>query len=269
VIVFVCALHAEARAVIEYYTLKKHSSSPFELYMSDLVAVVISGMGRMCSAVATSHILTRFSSISCIVNLGIAGSKCYTYSLGSMCLIHKIHCKESGRSFFPDIFHPHVFDESALETHAQPIGNNKNAGETLVDMEGSGFFEAASLYIAPHKIMLYKIVSDHLSVERPSKEQIYGWIRAHMESINSYLVACQNMMQTPEILSKEDQLNVLNIQRALRLTRTQCEQLNDLAKYQKIIYGNLEKLAPYVNQHASSKGMRDSIFFNIRRALAQ
>ena len=58
-LIWVCALHCEAKPVIDYYRLSKsHDDNAFDLYQSDRMICVISGSGKLASAAATASILT-------------------------------------------------------------------------------------------------------------------------------------------------------------------------------------------------------------------
>ncbi|MCC6274273.1 MAG: hypothetical protein IT569_00290, partial [Leptospiraceae bacterium] len=68
-----------------------------------------------------------------------------------------------------------VFDKSIFE---------KN---TLVDMEASGFFEAASFFVKPDRIHIIKILSDYMEKERITREFVQNLMKKNLEAIENYL----------------------------------------------------------------------------------
>ena len=71
---FVMARHNDARAIIDYYGLKKDMSGcPFTIFMTHDVVLCISGEGRINAAAATAYVLTRWGKDGLLIHLGPAG----------------------------------------------------------------------------------------------------------------------------------------------------------------------------------------------------
>lgn len=76
-LIWVSALHCEAKPVIDFYRLKKsHEDNAFDLYRGDGMACIISGTGKIASAAACAWIAARYQDEPSIawINLGIAGA---------------------------------------------------------------------------------------------------------------------------------------------------------------------------------------------------
>ena len=77
-LIWVCALHCEAKPVIDFYRLKKsHDDNAFDLYRGENMACIISGMGKLASAAASAWIAARYEDSASIawINLGVAGAE--------------------------------------------------------------------------------------------------------------------------------------------------------------------------------------------------
>ena len=76
-LIWVSALHCEAKPVIDFYRLKKsHDDNAFDLYRGDNMACIISGTGKVASSAACAWIAARYEDEASIawINLGTAGA---------------------------------------------------------------------------------------------------------------------------------------------------------------------------------------------------
>lgn len=267
-ILFVCALSAEARAVIDFYRLKK-CEGPIDCYCGNEVALVVSGMGKMAASVATSHLLTRYPKTDLIINFGIAGSADKTIPIGTPLLVHKITDWERQKDYYPDILFRHPFRESSLTTCDAPQGGENTIKEGLVDMEASGFFEAARVFVPLHKIVVFKIVSDHLETSIPPKEEVVKWIAEVMERIDFCLKSAGEDFKIPGVLLESETRMLEKLFEQLRLTRSQQEQLQNLAVYHKLQHGTLTVLQRVEEIENGDKRTRNAAFENLKALLVQ
>ena len=176
----VCAYLKEAKPLIKYFDLKK-TNERFAVYENNNISVIISGQGKLNSAIATTYILSR-RKISNIINFGIAGSS--EYKIGDIFLINKINEK-----FFPDILFSHPFKESEIICSNEVV---QKGSYKLVDMESEGFFKAAIKFLKSHQIHLIKIVSDNLVCFRPSDEFMENLINPHLKNIEKFISSLNN-----------------------------------------------------------------------------
>ena len=76
-LIWVCALHCEAKPVIDFYRLKKsHDDTAFDLYRGDDMVCIISGTGKVASSAACAWLAARYADAASLawINLGIAGA---------------------------------------------------------------------------------------------------------------------------------------------------------------------------------------------------
>lgn len=261
-IFFVTALYQEARPLIQRFQLKKvEQTSKFQIFEGEDAALIISGPGMISAAAATSHLLTRYRAgrTDVVINGGICGTvDLSSFSMDAAVLCHKIIHHDSGRTFYPDIFIHHSFSEGSLETFAVPVdrGMLPHIQGDLVDMEGAGFFEAASAFVGPHQIGLVKIVSDALDPRQPSPEQVIDRMERHLDRIVDYVRTLQQVIgQEKDILSDEDHELLRQVSRRLRLSTTLEHQLFQMARKFRLSHQQelVDVLQPYLQIDIESK----------------
>ncbi|MCB1190399.1 MAG: hypothetical protein H7A23_22100 [Leptospiraceae bacterium] len=186
----VTALYVEALPIINWFHLvKTNSTSKFKIYNNEKIQLIISGTGKVKSAIATTYLLSQqenhnLKDDSVILNIGICGSKNKNFDLGTMFLVHKIVDFANQRTYFPNIPPDNQLSKAAITTADKAVISDSEAIQTdLVDMEASGFFQASSLFMENKNIALLKIVSDHLSDKKLSKEDVYEWIYSNLGHI--------------------------------------------------------------------------------------
>ncbi|TGM64616.1 phosphorylase [Leptospira meyeri] len=193
------AVLSEAKPWITKLQAKPMShSGKFRIFQKENHYIIISGTGKLSMALAVSefaHILPKPDRNQMkIWNLGIAGSANSKFSLGDFFWIHKITDAATKRDFYPDRVEKSVLTkETTLTTYDRPITKNKASDQflslsqeelentQLIDMEGSGFFEATSLYFPLENISLGKLVSDHLEGNFCKAETVESMMAETME----------------------------------------------------------------------------------------
>lgn len=159
-LVWVAAMHCEAKPVIDYYRLKKSRiDHPFDLYQGDHMLCVISGIGKSAVAAASAWVaaLNREQASLAWINLGTAGSA--QYAIGTALVINKITEGDSNHSFYPV---PLI--ETTLEA-AHCLTLNQASSEYhpkhLFDMEASAFFATATRFSSAELVQCIKVISDN------------------------------------------------------------------------------------------------------------
>jgi adenosylhomocysteine nucleosidase len=110
----VTALHSEAQPLIQHFGLKKDPRfTLLEFFQNDHVALVVSGIGKVRSAIATTLLLNQNAG-GIAVNFGVCGSPEKKNNIGDLFLVNKITDHASGREYFPDVIYKHEFQESSL-----------------------------------------------------------------------------------------------------------------------------------------------------------
>jgi len=253
----------EARPLIRRLGLKKAQTfKTFAIYASEDTALIISGIGKIRSAAAVSHLLSIKPPArdSLLVNIGICGAKNREMAVGQSILIHKLLDHDTGRTFYPDMLWKHSFPENTLETfsHAVYSHHMQQIRGNLVDMEGTGFFEAASLFLGPHQIQLIKIVSDHLEGKPLSRELIEELVEGTADPICSHIRSIHGSFRSFRDVLEADELETLeSIGGKLHLTATQRSDLLKKARLYKLRNKkSLAWLTDYQDIHVQTKQER-------------
>ncbi|RMH68787.1 MAG: hypothetical protein D6675_14855 [Gemmatimonadetes bacterium] len=270
----VCALHCEAKPLIELLELKKdHTSAKFDLFQSNDVQLIISGVGKLRSAIATTFLIQRTSETrrTVLFNIGVCGSAHPGDSIGQLFLVHKVTDHATQRSYFSDLLLEHPVEEAPLETFDQPVtGEAPTTDLHLVDMEAAGFFEAASIFLAPNQIYVLKIVSDHLECLKFDKQFVTGLVANQLDAIRAILFAQKAALPHPtdEVLTEADYRLIYGLRQNLRLTETQLHQVVLQAKAYKIRFQQeLDVLHPFTTRTIHHKSERRAILEEIRERL--
>ena len=159
-LIWVCALHCEAKPVIDFYRLKKsQDNAGFDLYCGDNMACVISGVGKLASATACAWVAARYQQNRSLawINLGIAGAA--EHELGSLFSLHQVIDGDDGRRYYPAPSGKHTLAGSACKTLV--LASREYSEDYLFDMEASGFLYASLRFSSAELIRSLKIVSDN------------------------------------------------------------------------------------------------------------
>ncbi|KXG42939.1 5'-methylthioadenosine/S-adenosylhomocysteine nucleosidase family protein [Tepidibacillus decaturensis] len=272
-IFIISALYPEAKPLIEYFQLKKVLKvSRIQLYENNGIVLAVSGVGITSSAIATTYLLTKYEvkATDTILNIGVAGAKSQKLQ-GDLIYCHKIIHHDTKHNYYPDILVEHSFSEGVLETFSTivDLSMSKEVIGDLVDMEGAGFFEAASTFLPPHQIHVLKIVSDQLKPTVVTSYDISQLIKNQLESIAAFIKNLQEVSFTdPEVLTEEDLQLLQQLRDHLRLTITMYHQLIHLTKQYKIRTKEpLDLLQSYLHVEVKTKSEGKTYFEQIRKQL--
>ncbi len=205
-ILIVCALMAEAKPLIAHLRLKKDFSvKEHELFLGEETELIVSGIGKIKAAIATTALLARHKGRTdlCLINIGICGSVQHCEN-GAIYLVNKITDNATGKSFFPDILLKHALPEASLSTYDTPVSKESGheLSSDLVDMEAAGILIAAQMYLYPHQILCLKIVSDRLEGQPLSKGLIENLFNANLAAIEQVIGGYERF-----VCSKKNVLN--------------------------------------------------------------
>jgi len=167
-LIWVSALHCEAKPVIDHYRLKKSADHhAFDLYQNNDIVCIISGIGKIAVAAATAWAAALFCSRSNIawINLGIAGSA--SDSVGGLFWINKI-TDQSDHHYFPVPTFKSSLEPRCCLTLNEP-GNDYHA-DYLIDMEASAFFTTATRFSSAELVHCLKVISDNQD-QPPSRDK--------------------------------------------------------------------------------------------------
>jgi len=187
----VTALFAEAVPLIHHFKLRKIGNDmPFRIYASSDIDLIVSGIGKLRAAIATTYLIRQRLSaeISAIVNVGICGGA-RQQPIGQLFLIRQITDAASRKVYRLHIAPSSDIKPSTLVTVDRPLTGESTFPRDieLVDMEASGFFTAASLFLPKTKITCLKIVSDHLNTRHLNKPFVQGLIQKNLTDIEKFI----------------------------------------------------------------------------------
>jgi nucleoside phosphorylase len=274
-IFFVTALPVEAKPIIDRYHLKQTNLHSFRLFESDLVNLVITGTGKISSAIGVALMLSRYhdSEKSVLIQIGFAGTEDRQMPIGSLWMIHKITDNATGRDYYPDMIWDHPFQETSVTTVDRVINvNQKHIAEgSLFDMEASGFFQAGTSFMKTHQIFCFKIVSDYCDRENCSASELRELMDSNLDTVFQFIGGVhehlKNIQNQDESLYSTD---LLTLKRKLQLTETQYHQLRYAVKaYQIRLKKDLSVLKPFYTASVIGQSSRDEIFENIIHELNQ
>ncbi len=166
-ICIVTAIFSEAKALIETFELEKKQTRPFLLYGNQNIILIISGMGKINAAIATTYI-SQNGDIEKFINIGICGTNDKSKKIGDIYLIRSIIDKSTNKKYMiNNLGEPlYCYDKIIKDD----INLKKNI---LIDMESFGFYSAAVKFTKQENIKIYKIVSDYLDTKHISNDFIY------------------------------------------------------------------------------------------------
>lgn len=224
-IYIITALDAEARALVDYYQLKRDSALPYTLYTNERIILLVSGMGKTNALMAVSALLGwRIpKNTDILINIGICGAPA-AYEIGEALLIHQID--DETRRYYPDILYTHSLRESSLTC----VDEAQSAlHDAPVDMESSAIFQAASRFFKLHQMAFVKIVSDHFAPETVSKEGAIELVRSNISRVDTVCSALEKV-QSPDALYTEDEYKEVERLKSY-FTKAQGSALDDALSY--------------------------------------
>ena len=223
----VFALRCEAEDFIKVYSLKKDMEEKhFEIYKNHNIKIIISGYGKINASIATTYLLSKniLENEDIIFNMGIAGAK--NCNIGDIFIINKIKDMDSSFDYYPDMLVSCKFREKELYTYGKPVYESISHDE-LCDMEGSGFFIAASKFMPPHKIFIFKVVSDNLKEEKIKKAFVISLMKIWTKEVVSFLELCSELLKSEDAINM-DEKNILNeVCEKLKLTHAEKIKLSN------------------------------------------
>jgi adenosylhomocysteine nucleosidase len=156
-----CALHCEAKPIIDFLGLKKIPESRiFDIYKHLNISLTITGIGKssMAAGVAYSLAINDLKSPIVLLNIGIAGHM--SAQLGRLFIAEKITDVDSAKSYYPQMLPDTYWISQALQTVSQPQLHYAS-DHLLYDMEASAFYEVGTRFTSSELILAAKIVSDN------------------------------------------------------------------------------------------------------------
>jgi adenosylhomocysteine nucleosidase len=195
------ALHAEARALIEFFGLKRqHDIRLFACFACDHVFLIESGIGKTDTATAIGWTGAYLQTEQPVwLNVGMAGHA--NHEVGCLRLAHRIEDQASSQRFYPpQILHP-AADSDNLVTVDQPA--DEYPPDAMVDMEASAFIRSASRFSSIELVQSVKVISDNLQhpPDRMKAAEVEALISPHLVQIDQI---AQQLLQLRQLLIQDD-----------------------------------------------------------------
>lgn len=240
----VTALYCEAKPWIQAFSLKKNATSlKFQIFQNDNLCLVITKQGKINAAIAVTDMfhLCPPTGHDLLVNVGIAATMNQRIPLGAGFLCNKIIDKDTNRTYYPDVLFSHTFDEATLQTVSKPVTTtNTVPSNSLIDMEASGVYTAATLFLKQHQLLFYKVVSDHCCDHLVSTDEASSLIEGKLPHVMDYVdTICKSLSnQDAYALDSEELCLIQKISEALHCSVTMTHQLKQLFLYSKLNQAN-------------------------------
>lgn len=266
-------MYWEAHPFIKRLNLKKDSSiHRFQVFKGDDVVLVITGVGKVKAAIAITFLFSKYEAkaTDLLINVGICGGKEKNHRIGGIYLCNKIIDNETKMTYYPDILFKHPFEESSIETYSTVIETSSVQEDgSLVDMEASGIYQGASVFLQTHQICFIKIVSDFLNTEKIKEEKVIEIVETQASKIIDWMKEVSlSLPQEEGIFSKKDKKIIDNIVRNLKLSFTMEKQLEQMLAYYKLQHGDiLDVISRYANVICKSKEEGKNYFAELKEKL--
>jgi len=171
-LIWMCALHCEAKPVIDFYRLKKLSHpSEFDCYRHADILCVVSGIGaiNMAAATAWSAALFAQNQSTAWINLGVAGHK--DLAIGTTTIASKISQVDQPASIYPVPLTRHAL--TLMPVESQHMENRDYTDQVVFDLEAYAFIKIASRFSPLELCQCIKIISDNTN-SPPTRDK--AWI---------------------------------------------------------------------------------------------
>ena len=183
----VTALKIEALPIIEFYQLKRiEGNLAFPIYTNGNLFLVVSGIGKVRSAAATSYLHVKSGNLENqpYLNIGIAGH--HSTVTDTAVIANKITDQAAGNSWYPSQLIFDSLERSALVTVDTVESQYKN--DSAYDMEASGYHPIALRITSAELVQTLKVISDNPvdSAETLDSIRIETLIGNHIDKIDSF-----------------------------------------------------------------------------------
>lgn len=193
----VCALPCEARGLIDAWSLKKDPDhAPFALYRNKKTKrqLIISGVGALHAAAATTYLACHTSDACSWMNVGIAGAR--GIKAGTLVHMHKVTRSITQSHHYPQSPVKHGLPNGILVSLENP-GHDYQQG-VCMDMEGAAFFSSAMrFHRLSHsgRIMILKCISDTRSEDQKkiTPDYVKNLLAQHTPVLSALAEQLQNL----------------------------------------------------------------------------
>ena len=227
------AFYAETKNIIDHYGLKKEKSPEtvrFDVFANDSIRLVITGVGEINAAAAVSNIGGAYGIAPDdeILNVGCGAGFGNETCLGSLFLGNKLTEQMTGRTFYPDMLMKTNLMECEIVTVTRVL--NEGRDSVVYDMEAAAVYQAAALFVGPHRMHFIKLVSD--AGERIDQSKITELFALQEEKICGYIDMLLSVGgNKASIDDTKSAWNIDGLISDMRCSKVMGDQLAQLIKY--------------------------------------
>lgn len=193
-----CALHCEAKPLIDFYQLKLDREALYPVFCNDRINLVVAGIGKLEMASAVSYVFAHCGEVknAAWLNIGIAGHA--SHPIGSLLNVNKVHDLATGKNYYPGRISGAPGVGCELMSVDIPAAYPESAA---ADMEASAFLSIVQRYTLVDLLQVIKVVSDNSAsdIENIDKAFVTELIKTNMSQIDSLiqiLLQQQTMYET-------------------------------------------------------------------------
>lgn len=236
----VCALYEEAKIIIEKYNLKNINDKNFRIYKNDEIKLIISGVGKINCAIATTYFLNtcNFTDNDIILNIGYTGTNNKEYSIGEQFLINNIFDVTTNKNFYLDMIYKINIKEESVATVDKILIQNVDSDYKLFDMEASAFYFTCNKFIKRDNMFIVKIISDYIFDEDKKIDTNTLSCKIY-DCLEIFIAISKSKYNDNKIFTKEENDFINNIVKNFKLSKTLELEFKNLVHYLKLCNKNL------------------------------
>jgi len=179
-----CALHCEAKPIIERYKLAADREAFFPIFKNENLVLVVTGIGKLLTASAMAYVYARYQEpeYSAWLNVGVAGVK--NIELGCLLNVNKVTEISTAINWYPVRLPALSTLPSCALITLDEAGNNYTENDAF-DMEASAFMAMALRFSPVELVQIVKVVSDNLQndMQAVNKQQVTALIAIKLPEI--------------------------------------------------------------------------------------
>lgn len=177
------ALHGEARALINHFSLKRqHDMNAFACFRADNIFLIESGIGKTNTASAIGWACGMLNvSSPVMLNIGMAGHT--ACSIGECYIANRIEDHATQHRYYPPQLVDTPLGSDCLLTLDRPTENYPE--KCMVDMEASAFMQAAIRFTTIELCQSIKVISDNTlkPAGRMKDSEVESLLAPHTEAV--------------------------------------------------------------------------------------
>ncbi|NLN03474.1 MAG: 5'-methylthioadenosine/S-adenosylhomocysteine nucleosidase [Clostridiaceae bacterium] len=266
------ALSIEASPLIDGFKLKKDMDvNEFQVFGNEDMMMIISGVGKVKSAMALSYLFGKYGVCEkdILLNIGYCGSSSDEVPLGMLMLANKVVDMDTGREYFPDLFLT-GYRQRCISCFSNVVKRStENTENIFVDMESAGVMEASYKFLYPHQTVIVKIVSDYLDDERKDVSFLKSLMTENLSNIEDIIKQAKEIAGMTKGLDMAEEYAMLErISENMRFTKGMMNLLRPNVRKAKIKgYDTIGILHGFLDRKSSSRIERKRVFDELLKKL--